>query len=213
MLVWVYSNHDGHISLARFFIFHPSMVRLNSPQASPGLRKHIRRIYLPDAIYFVTTCVRYRNPAFLDEAIAQILEHTIHLNKKLKHFVLYAYVIMPDHMHLLVRPSEANISEVMRSIKTNSSRDINRHNASRATRVMGGYFSHKRFAWQEKFYDHVIMSDDDFRTHIEYIKVNPVKAGIVQNPEDYPFLFVDEDAIRQALGLLNLIFLVVLFLA
>ncbi len=200
--------------------------------------RHIHRTYVPDGIYphtktfgvgvyFVTTYVRHRIAFFSDAAIATIAERSIRWKKRSAQCIIYAYVVMSDHLHLLVQPTMRNISELMRSIKTNSSREINRylsvphrashtpHNASRATRVMGTggtlVVEYGWFAWQEKFYDHVIRDERDFRNHVEYIRYNPVnpvraffsngvKAGLVEKPEDYPFLSVDYDAIRRLFG-------------
>ncbi len=58
----------------------------------------------------------------------------------------------------------------------------------------------RSFQWQSSFYDHVITDDQDFHNHVEYIRNNPVKAGLVERPGDYLFLFVDENAIRRLLG-------------
>lgn len=166
------------------------------------LHRHIHRTYLPEAIYFVTTYVRRRKEFFRNPTVAKICEANMRNAFHIQRCVTFAYVIMPDHLHLLVQPSERNISELMRSIKTNTSRDINRymhtsshHNRGPGTSVMGG-----RFEWQSSFYDHVITDERDFRTHIEYIRYNPVKAGLVEKPEDYPFLYVDRNAIGRILA-------------
>lgn len=91
-----------------------------------------------------------------------------------------------------------NISQIMFAIKINSSRDIHKHMHSRGidTSAMGSCFQ-----WQQSFYDHIIKDSRDFINHIEYIRYNPVKASLVKKPEDYPFLFFDEDVINRALGL------------
>ncbi len=181
--------------------------------------RHIHRTYIVDGIYFVTTYIRFRSEFFGDPGVAKIVEESIWWKRHAQNIV-YAYVIMPDHLHLLIQPKTRNISEVMRSIKTNSSREINRHlhNAGRATRVMEELddaatrvmekpdecatrvMDCGRFSWQEKFYDHVITDDQDFRNHIEYIRLNPVKAGLVSQPEEYPFLYVNQRAMESIFG-------------
>ena len=99
---------------------------------------------------------------------------------------------------MLVGPTITNISQILYAIKINSSRDIHKYIHSRGidTSAMDGWFQ-----WQQSFYDHSIKDDRDLINHIEYIRNNPVKAGLVEQPEDYPFLFVDEDAVNRALGL------------
>ncbi len=156
----------------------------------------MHRTYVPDGIYFVTTDVRHHIPMFAHAEIARILEKTIWWSRKAHRCILYAYVIMPDHLHILVEPTMTNISQIMHTIKINSSRDIHKHTHSRGidTSAMGW------FQWQQSFYDHVIRDDRDFLNHVEYIRYNPVKAGLTQEPEDYPWLFVGKDAVRKAMG-------------
>ncbi len=141
----------------------------------------------------------------------------------IQHCIVFAYVIMPDHLHAMFRTTKTTVSEVMRSIKTNASRDVNRYLRSHtlhsrgpgtsamtgrgcaATSVMGGMGKNPAraigtFQWQSSFYDHVITDDRDFRNHVEYIRYNPMKAGLCLTPEEYPFLYVDEEAIVRILA-------------
>ncbi len=179
------------------------------PSVDPRFHRHIHRTYLPDATYFVTTYVRHRREFFLNPDIARIVEETI-WHERTSRFIIYAYVVMPDHLHLLLQPTCKTISNIMQSLKSNSCREINRylqdpHNGECALAVMGIghdepiHDNHARFAWQKSFYDHVIKDDKDFRTHVEYIRYNPVKAGLCWKPEDYPFLYIDEKAIGKIL--------------
>ncbi len=114
----------------------------------------------------------------------------------------YAYVVMPDHFHALFQPMKGNISQILHSLKLHSSLEINRyltmtHSGDSAIAAMSDY---GMFRWQKGFYDHVITDDQDLINHVEYIRCNPVKAGLVKKPEDYPFLYVDYDVVNRALG-------------
>ncbi len=165
------------------------------------LHRHIHRTYVPEGIYFVTTDVRWHVPLFAKAVIAQIVERTI-WHERTSCFLVYAYVIMQDHMHLLIQPTKGEISTIIQSIKSNSCREVNRyfqkqHSGERALAAMGDMGV---FRWQKGFYDHVIKDDRDFRNHIEYIRYNPVKASLVEKPEEHPFLFVDEEAVWRMLG-------------
>lgn len=118
-------------------------------------------------------------------------------------FIVYAYVVMPDHVHMLLQPTKGNISQILQSLKLHSSLEINRHlnkshSGESAFAAMDDY---GMFLWQKGFYDHVIRDDRDFRNHVEYIRHNPVKAGLVEKPEEYPFLSIDDKAISKILGL------------
>lgn len=167
---------------------------------------HIRRTYLSNSIYFVTTNVRGWYPYFLKRSLAEILIGNIWWSHKEQQFTIYAFVVMPDHLHRLVQPQRTNISGVMHSIKNNSSRDIRRFLERYTNTPMysgaAGSSAMKRitFQWQKSFLDHIIIDERDFHNHIEYTRYNPVKAGLVENPENYSFLHVDHDAINQAMG-------------
>ena len=102
-------------------------------------------------------------------------------------FFLYAYVVMPDHVHLLIEPTgRSTISTVMHCFKRNVSRSINCMFA-----VPVGEDDHphlqNKFQWQSSYYDHVIRDQWDFECHFHYIHNNPIKAGYVTDPEDWPW--------------------------
>jgi len=85
-----------------------------------------KRIYFPEAIYFITICTQDRLPFFKEEIFCDLFVEELKLCKTLKQFLLYGFVILYDHVHLLIQPGdEYNISEIMRSLKTNCSRNIN----------------------------------------------------------------------------------------
>ncbi len=123
--------------------------------------------------YFVTTNLRGWFPYFHDHTLAEILEETIWYSRRIHRCVLYAYVIMPDHLHLLVQPTRTTISQIMHAIKINSSRDVHRSMHSRGiVTAFGGIPPSLRkrgggntsamenlFQWQQSFYDHIIKAN------------------------------------------------------
>ncbi len=166
------------------------------------LHRHLHRTYIPDGIYFVTTNTEGRSSILSLPIVAKIVEESIWWKNRRSKFMVFAYVVMPDHLHMLLQPTKDTISRIMQSIKSNSAREINRHitkthSRERALSAMGTIMSVEPFRWQQSFYDHVITDEQDFMNHVEYIRYNPVKAGLVTEPEDYPYLFVDWDAIGR----------------
>jgi len=90
-------------------------------------------------------------------------------------YVLDAYVIMPDHVHLLICPlSRWSLGEILQALKGFTARRINT--------ILG---RQGRF-WQRDNFDHLIRDEDDFLDKLQYIRDNPVSAGLVEKPEDYP---------------------------
>jgi putative transposase len=117
-----------------------------------------------------------RGPMYLRRPdIAQIVVNSIHKGVDLEHYELGAYVVMPNHVHLLIRPSIAP-ERLMKSLKGASAREANR--------VLGR--TGEPF-WQKESYDHWVRNPSEFQTIRMYIEANPVKAGLVRNPEDYPW--------------------------
>jgi REP element-mobilizing transposase RayT len=91
-------------------------------------RNSQKRIIHKDLIYFVTTNTKHRYPYFKNEILCELFIEELKLVKELKKFLLFGFCIMPDHIHLLLRPDleVASISEIMRSLKTNFSRNVNK---------------------------------------------------------------------------------------
>jgi len=107
--------------------------------------------------------------------IAQIVVSSIHKGVELAHFDLSAYVVMPNHVHLLVLPRIAP-DRMMKSLKGSTAREANR-----ALGRTGEPF------WQKESYDHWVRSQQEFESIRAYIENNPVKAGLVRTPEEFPW--------------------------
>ena len=114
---------------------------------------NFRRYYVPNAIVFITNVVQYRQPVFANDAHVALLLQVLREVRRLHPFNMLGYVILPDHFHLMIQPTqESNFSKIMQSCKTNFTKEY-----KRATGVSGPM----KF-WQKRFYDHVIRSEDDF---------------------------------------------------
>jgi REP element-mobilizing transposase RayT len=101
---------------------------------------------------------------------------------------MFVTVIMPDHVHLIFRviiDREArqilSLPEIMSGIKGASSHAINK--------ALG----RKGAVWQPEFFDHIVRSSESLDEKIRYLRFNPVRAGLVDRPEDYPWLWTDRE--------------------
>ena len=107
-------------------------------------------------------------------AIAEMVVEAIHYNADiLKHYLLHSFVVMPNHVHLLVTPA-VSLPKMMKSLKSITAR---RGNAMLS--LTGKPF------WQEESYDHLVRDDREFEKIRRYIEWNPVRAGLASNPADY----------------------------
>jgi REP element-mobilizing transposase RayT len=104
---------------------------------------------------------------------------------------LFAAVVMPDHVHLLLAALRDEngwpfrLVEIMQSLKGATSHRINK------------LLHRSGPVWEEESFDHVLRSDESLKEKREYIRQNPVRAGLVQKPEDYRWLRVNPDFSRR----------------
>ena len=107
--------------------------------------------------------------------VAEIVQEVI-LAEDGKSCRLISWVIMPNHAHLLLRPSEGHsLSQIMQSMKSVTSHRINK--------LLG----RKGAVWQPDYFDRYIRDEEHFVRTLHYIVNNPVKAGLCSAPEEWPY--------------------------
>jgi putative transposase len=128
---------------------------------------------------FVTFSCYYRLPSLshvgAKEIVIEELDHA-----RAKHGVqILGYVLMPDHVHLVLLPPEGmKLGLVVREIKSRSAR---RYFATTQIGPSGG----TRVFWQRRCYDHNCRTPDTVREKIQYCHNNPVSRGLVSEPSDW----------------------------
>jgi putative transposase len=126
----------------------------------------------PGGTYFITTDTWERRQLFRKPDLAAIVEEKLFEYRGRGFFQVHGYVIMPDHLHAILTPGQAtSLEKAVQLIKGGSSRAI------------GSRFP----IWQSGFTEHLIRDEEDFRNHMDYIHINPVKAGLTRRAEEYPF--------------------------
>ena len=107
-------------------------------------------------------------------------------------FRLIGYVLMPEHVHLLIsEPETGNVSRVLQVLKQRVSLAI-RGRKKRVSRrqlalKFGDAMKEDRRFWQRRFYDFNVWSDAKRKEKLHYMHANPVKAKLVQHPGDWPW--------------------------
>jgi putative transposase len=134
---------------------------------------NIRRIHCPGYPYFITNITKNRWPFLIDNV--DLFWEAVNNIKNRIPFELYAWVILPEHFHLLVYPQDGNISDFMNRLKMSVSM-----NYRKRCDYLGGPI------WQHRFWDHIIRNDEDLKRHLDYIHINPVKHGHVKRAHDWP---------------------------
>ena len=117
-----------------------------------------------------------RRTTFVEESVVRLVLEQILRAGTEERFSLVAYCFMPDHLHLVVRGLEDH-SDGKAYIK--SAKQLSAYYFKRAMR---------RRLWQRYGYEHVIRDDMELALTIRYLLANPVRAGLVNHPAEYPFL-------------------------
>ncbi len=116
----------------------------------------------------ITTNVLDREPIFANDAYAREVIETLYRVQQNQPFFLYGFVVMPDHCHFLIEvPEPGSISKIMNVFKSGVTFNLGIPKL-----------------WQRRFYNKI--TKNTYKT-LKYIHMNPVKAGLVEKPEAYPW--------------------------
>ncbi|MCL7929575.1 REP-associated tyrosine transposase [Halomonas llamarensis] len=126
------------------------------------------RTSLPGYYYFITITTLDRHCWFDSFAQGAVASRSFYHPSVKKRADTLAYVVMPDHVHWILC-LKGNLSEAVRSYK------------AQVSIKLGGS------VWQRGFYDHAIRQDQSLRRIARYTIANPLRAGLVDHINDYPF--------------------------
>lgn len=133
------------------------------------------RTSAPGQIYLLTTVTRDRTPLFAGFDVGCRASRTLSSPSTWPDAQLLAWVLMPDHAHLLVALGESEwLARVMGRVK------------ARISLVLKKEFGLSGI-WQPGFHDHALRKDEDVRTAARYLVANPQRAGLAATAGAYPF--------------------------
>jgi putative transposase len=151
----------------------------------------LKRYYGKGDLHFLTFSCHQRLP-FLGSQYARdsFLEELARVRRELV-FQLVGYVVMPNHVHLLIsEPERGTVSTVLQLLKQRVSRKMrkNRRNSQRAQRSFSFCDDLDAEAfWQPRFYDFNVYSSGKVKEKLNYMHANPVIRGLVKHPKDWPW--------------------------
>ena len=144
-------------------------------------RRHLRRpesVYQSGPlIYFVTACTRERIRVLARPRVAGVLRDALQVAGNQWGWLVGRYVVMPDHVHMFVTPGPPegkSLSDFMREWKKWTSR-----------RIASVFDVHR--VWQREFFDHLLRTDESYDQKWEYVRSNPVRAGLCVSPDEWPY--------------------------
>ena len=132
--------------------------------------------YIGPQAYFLTICTDRRSETFRDASVVvRVRDHFLRTGEAYG-FEITAYCFMPDHLHALLTA-------------TRDDSDFKKFVAMFKQRAG---FDHRRETgcplWQENYYEHVLRTEEAIPAVVGYVLGNPLRAGLVQNCTDYPFM-------------------------
>jgi putative transposase len=146
--------------------------------AHPGRNASAANILNPSRTFFATTETSMGRRLLQSERNAELLIDVLRSLVADRKFELDDFVIMPDHLHLLLTVfDEMTIERAMQLIKGRFS-----HRLSHELGYQGE-------VWQRGFTEAQVMNRESLEKHREYIAQNPVKAGMVASADEFPFCF------------------------
>lgn len=140
----------------------------------PRLQR-LRWVYADRPVYFLTTCTTVRRPLLANR---NVHETFMEFAKTAAGEGVWGgrYVLMPDHIHLFAAfsPRSPTLSVWVKALKGSISKDL-RHSGLPSP------------FWQKGFFDHVMRSAESYQQKWAYVRQNPVRAGLVKDPSDWPY--------------------------
>src|SRR3989339_516196 len=124
------------------------------------------------AVFFVTICCKdkVRNQLCHDD-VAKLIFESVEFRQEKKDWFVYLWLLMHDHMHVLVSlPVDKSMKQVIAKWK---------EYVAKRTGIR----------WQRDFFDHRLRSGESYVEKAAYIRMNPVRAGLVERPEDWKYVW------------------------
>jgi putative transposase len=131
------------------------------------------RIHVPDAFYHVTLRGNHRRAVFVEEGDQRLLNTIVARNLHAFDTRLHAYCWMSNHLHFLLQAGERPLANPMRNIASEFAREM-----QRKLETTGHFF-------ERRYYAKLVDVDEYFLELVRYIHLNPVRAGMVANTEQF----------------------------
>ena len=134
-----------------------------------------RRTYIPGT-YFVTSRTWESRKLFIKPPVCEIVSEALFHYRDKHNSLLHSFVLMPDHVHLILTPGlDISMERAVQFVKGGSARRISQT------------LNYRLPVWQRGYTDHRIRDAQDYENHRQYIEENPVKAGLALSAKEYPW--------------------------
>jgi putative transposase len=139
----------------------------------------LKRLQATGHSHFVTfTCYRRMRHLTSEKACSCVVAALERTRRQFR-LRVYGFVVMPEHVHLLVsEPERDTLERALQSLKISS---------ARLSRSLRSYQGQTSALWQKRYYDRYMRDYEEFSQTLRYIHRNPVKRGLCARPEDWPW--------------------------
>ena len=147
----------------------------------------LKRYYGAQHLHFITCSCYHRQPWLGNARRRDLFLRVLEQVRQRYGFVVVGYVVMPEHIHLLIsEPEKDNPSRVMQAIKQGFARRVLRRLAKRRAGFQQELFCRdSEHVWQHRFYDFNVWSERKRVEKLRYMHRNPVKRGLVMEPDQW----------------------------
>ena len=143
------------------------------------------------AVYFVTFTVHQWADVFTRSTYVDELLANLRYCQEYKGLEIFAWVVMSNHVHLIVRAKNENLSDVIRDFKKYTAKSIYRLIESNPKESRKDWlmkvlsYEGKIWFWEEGYHGEEVLSVAFYESKVNYIHLNPVRADLVEKEEDY----------------------------
>ncbi len=158
----------------------------------PPMRNKLRRYYGHGHLHFLTFSCHQRRALLGSVRARNLFVRILDEVREKRSFLLVGYVVMPDHVHLLMgEPRKGTASTVLQVLKQRVSRAMRGNRRQTSERQLEFRFSGPArkapHFWQRRFYDFNVWSWRKRKEKLDYMHGNPVKRKLVEHPKDWPW--------------------------
>ena len=142
-----------------------------------------RRLRQPGGSWFFTVNIADRRQPTLVDEIAGLMRAVRHVKHR-RPFRIDALVVLPDHLHAIwtLPEGDSDFATRWRLIKTHFVKSLPATERLTSVQLRRG----ERGVWQQRYWEHLIRDDHDYRAHVDYCYFNPVKHGLVERVFQWP---------------------------
>jgi putative transposase len=146
--------------------YHPSQ----NQRLDPELYTHMARVY------FITIRAYGDWSPFVRDDLNKLTLGILCEEQERQGCTVFVHCLMPDHLHFLISPRQEGTS-VLAFVDQYKGKSTNR----------SWPVGWRGKLWQPRYYDHIVRAEEDLRAIAQYVLDNPVRKGLVERPEDWPW--------------------------